>query len=42
LSDSRLPAGLSAQVYAYSAVKLHDENASALPAVTTVAFTLVL
>jgi non-lysosomal glucosylceramidase len=39
LSDSRLPAGLSAQVYAYSAVKLHDENASALPAV---AFTLVL
>ena len=39
LADSRLPDGLSAQVFAYSAVKLHDVNASALPAV---AFTLVL
>ena len=39
LNDTRLPSGLSAEVYAYSAVKLHDENASALPAA---AFTLVL
>ena len=39
LSDSRLPAGVSAELYSYSAVKLYDENASALPAV---AFTLVL
>ena len=39
LNDTRLPSGLSAEVFAYSAVKLHDENASALPAA---AFTLVL
>lgn len=39
LSDSRLPRGVAATVYAYSAFKLHDENASALPAA---AFTLVL
>ena len=39
LNDSRLPAGLSAEVYSYSAVKLDDENKSALPAV---AFTLVV
>jgi hypothetical protein len=39
LNDSRLQSTVSAQVYAYSAVKLHDANASALPAV---AFTLVV
>ena len=39
LNDSRQPAGVSAEVYSFSAVKMHDENASALPAV---AFTLVL
>lgn len=39
LNDSRLPRGLSAEVFSFSAVKLHDENKSALPAVT---FTLVL
>lgn len=39
LNDSRVPRGISASVYAFSAMKLHDENASALPAV---AFTLVL
>ncbi len=39
LNDSRLHNKLSAQVFAYSAVKLHDANASALPAV---AFTMVL
>jgi hypothetical protein len=39
LNDSRLPVGLSANVFAFSAMRLHDPNASALPAV---AFTLVL
>jgi hypothetical protein len=39
LNDSRMPRGVSAQLYSFSAVKLHDENASALPAV---AFTVVL
>ncbi len=39
LHDSRLRDKLSASVFAYSAAKVHDANASALPAV---AFTLVL
>jgi hypothetical protein len=39
LNDSRLPPSVSASIYTFSAMKLHDENASALPAV---AFTAVL